>query len=183
MTTERSFAVAAPDRPPRCLGIDLESIARFKLLAKPGGRAFFDRVYTSAEQASASDNPVLLALYFTAKEAVAKALGTGLGLNSAPAVSGKDIEIRWTPGEERPRVALWRGAAARAEYMHLSDVVVIWEHTARLACAIAVGTDSPVLLAWLVAALREALAAPVVGESQERGQRYAADPPVSGLDA
>ena len=171
MTTERSFAVAAPDRPPRCLGIDLESIARFKLLAKPGGRAFFDRVYTSAEQASASDNPVLLALYFTAKEAVAKALGTGLGLNSAPAVSGKDIEIRWTPGEERPRVALWRGAAARAEYMHLS------------ACAIAVGTDSPVLLAWLVAALREALAAPVVGESEERGQRYAADPPVSGLDA
>ena len=132
MTTERSFAVAAPDRPTRCLGIDLESIARFKLVAKPGGRAFFDRVYTSAEQASASDNPVLLALYFTAKEAVAKALGTGLGLNSASAVSGKDIEIRWTPGEERPRVALWRGAAARAEYMHLSDVVVIWEHTARL---------------------------------------------------
>src|SRR2546427_4790465 len=27
VTTERSFAVAAPDRPPRCLGIDLESIA------------------------------------------------------------------------------------------------------------------------------------------------------------
>jgi holo-[acyl-carrier protein] synthase len=158
VTIEHSPAVAVPDAPVGGVGIDLESIERFNLVTKPGGRAFFDRVYTSGERASASGNPVLLALYYTAKEAVAKALGTGLDLSGA-AVSGKDIEIRWTPGEERPTVVLWRGAAARAESLHVSDVAVCWEHTPRLACAIAVGTDCPALLASLAAGLREALAA------------------------
>jgi phosphopantetheine--protein transferase-like protein len=148
------------------LGIDLESVDRFNLVTKPGGRAFFDRVYTSGERSSASSNPVLLALYYTAKEAVAKALGTGLDRSGAARVSGRDIEIHWTPGQERPAVTLRRGAAVRAEQMHLSDVVVCWDHTPRLACAIAVGSDCPALLASLAAALREALAAfPVSGES------------------
>src|SRR5437899_2842455 len=134
---------------------------------KPGGRAFFDRVYTSGERASTSGNPLLLALYYTAKEAVAKALGTGLDLSGAAMVSGKDIEIRWTPGQERPTVALWRGAAARAQYLRLPDVVVCWDHNSQLACAIAVGTDCAVLLASLVAALREALAAlPLSGSAK-----------------
>ena len=165
VTAARALALAGPDAPVGCLGIDLESIERFNLVMKPGGRAFFDRVYTPGERASTGGNALLLALYYTAKEAVAKALGTGLDLSGAAAVSGRDIEIRWTPGEERPAVALWRGAAARAEQMHLSDVVVCWEHTPRVACAIAVGTDCPGLLASLVAALREALAAlPLSGE-------------------
>jgi holo-[acyl-carrier protein] synthase len=147
------------------LGIDLESIERFTLITRPGGHAFFDRVYTSGEQASAGSNPVLLALYYTAKEAVAKALGTGLHPSAAARVSGRDIEIHWTPGEKRPTVALRRAAAVRAESMHLSEVVVCWEHTPRVACAIAVGPDCPGLLASLAAALREALAAfPVTGE-------------------
>ncbi len=159
MTTERSLTVAGPDAPVRGLGIDLESIERFNLVMRPGGRAFFERVYTSGEQASAGGNPVLLALYYTAKEAVAKALGTGLDVRGAAPVSGRDIEIHWTPGHKRPTVALWRGAAARAQSMHLSDVVVCWEHTPRVACAIAVGSDCPALLATLTAALRQALAA------------------------
>lgn len=159
MTTEHSAAVARPDAPVGCVGIDLESIERFNLVTKPGGRAFFERVYTSGERASARGNPVLLALYYTAKEAVAKALGTGLDLSGAARVSGRDIEIHWTPGQERPSVALWGGAAARAQSMHLPDLTVCWEHTRRVACAIAVGTDCPALLTALAAALREALVA------------------------
>ena len=104
-----------------------------------------------------SGNPLLLALYFTAKEAVAKALGTGVGLSAVAAVSCQDIEIRWAPGHEQPTVALRRGAAARAADLQLSGVVVCWAHTAWLACAVAVDGDCSVLLASLVAGLREEL--------------------------
>jgi holo-[acyl-carrier protein] synthase len=158
VTTEHSLTGGGPDTPIGGLGIDLESVERFNLVTKPGGRAFFERVYTPAEQRSAGGDPVLLALYYTAKEAVAKALGAGLDLSGAARVSGRDIEIHWTPGENRPTVALWRSAAARAESMHLSDVGVCWEHTPRVACSIAVGTDSRALLGSLAVALQEALA-------------------------
>lgn len=140
-----------------CLGIDLEPIARFGLATKPGGRAFLDRVYTPPERASVGGNPLLLGLYFTAKEAVAKALGTGFGLDPAAAVSCHDIEIRWAPGQERPTVALRRRAAARAADSRVSEVVVCWGHTASLAYAVAVDAGCSALLASLVAAFREEL--------------------------
>jgi hypothetical protein len=60
---------------------------------------------------------------------------------------------------------LWRGAAARAGSMRLSDLALCWEHAPRLACGIGLGSDCPALLASLLAALREVLAAfPVSGK-------------------
>lgn len=135
----------------------MESVARFRLATKPGGRAFLDRVYTSAERRWVSTDPLRLALCFTAKEAVAKALGTGLGLSHAATTNCQDIEIRWEPGQERPTATLRGRAAARAAALQLTNVAVCWHHTPWLACAVATATNAPVPLALLAAALREAL--------------------------
>ncbi len=115
----------------RC-GIDLienqriaDGIARF-------GDRFLNRFFTLDERADCEDQPHRLAARLAAKEAVAKALGTGIG-----DVSWKDIEIRG--GERgRPRLVLHGPAAALSAELGLTEWDISLTHTAEYASAVAV---------------------------------------------
>lgn len=87
-------------------GVDLVSVRRLEgVLARHGAR-FLDRIYTKAEQAICSGDTRRLAGRYAAKEAVSKALGTGMGREG---IAFRDIEILCSP-QGAPRVVL-HGAA------------------------------------------------------------------------
>ena len=69
-------------------GIDLLEIARLQTAIERHGESFLRRIYTPAERDLCAGNFASLAVRFAAKEAVTKALGTGIG-----AVSWHEIEI------------------------------------------------------------------------------------------
>jgi holo-[acyl-carrier protein] synthase len=73
------------------LGCDIADIFRIKKSCEKHGQAFLDKILTPAEQEvyrKRKRSPSFLAGRFAAKEAVSKALGTGIGK-----IGFKDIEI------------------------------------------------------------------------------------------
>jgi holo-[acyl-carrier protein] synthase len=95
------------------LGIDLTDRRRIEKSIQRFGTRFLKRIFTADEQALAerrrADPAVYYGTYakrFAAKEAAAKALGTGLGQG----VSWQDIEVRLT-ALGRPELVLHRRAA------------------------------------------------------------------------
>ena len=115
----------------RC-GIDSLEISRVEEGIARFGERFFNRFFTSGERADCGDRAHRLAARIAAKEAVAKALGTGIG-----EVGWRDIEIR---GDERGRpMLLLHGAAARhALALGLTQWDVSLTHTQTDASAVAV---------------------------------------------
>ena len=69
-------------------GVDLIEISRVSEVIARHGKHYLERIYTSAELEQCGKNVKLLAGRFAAKEAVSKALGTGIG-----DVTWKEIEI------------------------------------------------------------------------------------------
>lgn len=120
----------------------MERIARFAIVEKPVGRAFYARVFTPLEQARFKHQQSLLALCFTAKEAVAKTLGTGLELKSPVTVCCSDIEITCGDDLNRPQVNLRGRARELALELNLSQVVLLWHHNRTLACSMAGAAES-----------------------------------------
>ena len=117
-------------------GIDLIEISRFTEI-DPGIRArFIRRVFTPAEQLECNDIDERLAGKFAAKEAVAKALGSGVGQ-----VSWQDIAII-TDASGQPQVLLNRTAAQIADSLHLTQWSISITHTRELAAAVAVALSS-----------------------------------------
>ncbi len=94
-------------------GVDLIEIERIEEVVRRHGRHYLERVYTEGELAQTSRQAESLAGRFAAKEATAKALGTGIG-----EIGWKDIEIL---GDEQnaPILNLYGGAAARAQELGL----------------------------------------------------------------
>lgn len=91
------------------LGTDILEIQRISAVVERLGERFVRRILTPAEQAEyyASQQPVrLLAKRFAAKEAIAKALGTGIGRG----VSWQDIEVQHD-AHGAPLAVLTGGAA------------------------------------------------------------------------
>lgn len=86
-------------------GVDLIEIARVREALARHGDQFLQRVYTEAEIRACGGRVESLAARFTAKEAVAKALGTGIG------------DVRWTDievvGDENRVPSLRLHGAAR----------------------------------------------------------------------
>ena len=115
----------------RC-GIDQIEIARVEQGIARLGERFLARLFTPGERADCADQPVRLAARFAAKEAVAKALGTGIG-----DVGWHDIEIR-TGARGRPTLTLHGRAAALASELGLREWDISLTHTADLAAAVAV---------------------------------------------
>lgn len=117
----------------RC-GIDLVENKRIAEGIERLGERFLKRFFTPGERADCEENPVRLAARFAGKEAVAKALGTGIG-----DVSWQEIEIRC--GERGRPVLHLHGAAARiAAEMGLTEWDISLTHTAEYASAVAVAT-------------------------------------------
>jgi holo-[acyl-carrier protein] synthase len=112
-------------------GIDLIEISRLGGLNPAIRRRFLARVFTPLEL-ELSQNDASLAGRFAAKEAVAKALGCGIGT-----VRWQEIEVsRGTNGE--PCLVLHGAAAQEAQQQRLVTWSISITHTATHAAAVAV---------------------------------------------
>lgn len=115
---------------PRC-GIDMIEIDRVAAGIDRFGERFLRRFFTEGERADCGEQPHRLAARIAAKEAVAKALGTGIG-----AVKWVEIEIRLE--NARPTLVLHGGAAAVAAELGLMEWDVSLTHTRDYAAAVVV---------------------------------------------
>jgi holo-[acyl-carrier protein] synthase len=114
-------------------GIDLVEIARIQQSVQRFGQRFLDRVYTAAEQGYClrkRNSAESLAARFAAKEAGAKALGTGISRG----VSWLEIEVVREPGG-RPTIRFHGRAAEIAQAMGVAHVALSITHTATLSMA------------------------------------------------
>jgi holo-[acyl-carrier protein] synthase len=114
-------------------GIDLVEIARIQQSMERFGKRFLDRVYTAAEQAYClrkRNSAESLAARFAAKEAGAKALGTGI----SHGVSWLEIEVIREPGG-RPTIRFHGRAGELAERMGVAQIALSITHTASLSMA------------------------------------------------
>ena len=91
-------------------GIDLIEIERIRRAVAQHGARFLDRVYTVAELRCCDGRMESLAARFAAKEAVAKALGTGIWRDG---VAWTDIEVL-KDRSGGPQLSLHGGAATAA---------------------------------------------------------------------
>jgi len=111
-------------------GVDIIEIARLQRALDRYGEAFLERIYTPAEIAAYRDHAPSLAARWAAKEAVAKALGTGIG-----EVGWKEIEVL---ADERraPVLHLHGRARALARQLGLTEWAISLSHTDALAIAL-----------------------------------------------
>jgi holo-[acyl-carrier protein] synthase len=110
-------------------GVDLCEIPRVREAIERHGERILARIYTSTEREQCNGNYASLAARFAAKEAVAKALGTGLGV-----VSFTEIEIvRGENGE--PLLSLHGDAQSAAERLGLKEWAISLSHTGEYAVA------------------------------------------------
>jgi len=116
-------------------GVDLLEISRLEAAISRHGERFLARVFTSAERTLFNGNLASLAARFAAKEAVAKALGTGIG-----DVSWQEIEIL-RGANSQPTLHLHGNAKALAEQLNLSTWAISLTHTDSLALAFVTATN------------------------------------------
>jgi holo-[acyl-carrier protein] synthase len=117
-------------------GIDLIEIERVRGLLERYGTRFLERVYTPLEIAELGENVASLAGRFAAKEAVTKALGTGIG-----AVAWREIEILRGPQRE-PVLHLHGAAAQLAAELGLDEWSLSISHSQTDAVAMVVAISS-----------------------------------------
>lgn len=115
------------------IGVDLIEIARVKASLERHGQRFLDRCFTPAEQAHCGNAPHRLAARFAAKEAVGKALGTGIG-----AVQWVEIEVN-SDAQGRPTLHLHGDAARIAAELEIRVWEVSLSHSSEMAIAFVVG--------------------------------------------
>lgn len=117
-------------------GIDLVEIRRFEELSPSIRERFFQRVFTGKELDITGESLASLAGRFAVKEAVAKALGCGIG-----PVGWKDIEVQQGPRGE-PVLELHGPALEAARELGLETWSISISHTGGLAVASAVAIGS-----------------------------------------
>ena len=114
-------------------GVDIIEIHRVAQVAKRYGPRFFNRIYTEGEQAYCRGRAPQLASRFAAKEAVMKALGTGVR-----GVRWRDIEVVRHRGQA-PTVKLHGTALARAQKIGIDHLALSLTHSKEYAVASVVG--------------------------------------------
>ena len=122
------------------LGTDLAEISRVARSVERFGERFLDRIYTPAEIAYCMGKKSFaesLAARFAAKEAGAKALGTGISRG----VGWKDFEVTREPSGQ-PRLQLRGRAAELAAILGVVRVSLSLTHTRGLAMAVVVMEDA-----------------------------------------
>jgi holo-[acyl-carrier protein] synthase len=117
-------------------GIDLVEIERIWAAVERHGERFLQRIFTAREIVEAGRSPASLAVRFAAKEAVSKALKTGIG-----PVGWREIEVlNGSNGE--PELHLHGAAAERAAEIGLVEWSVSLSHSRSQAIAMVVATGS-----------------------------------------
>jgi holo-[acyl-carrier protein] synthase len=115
----------------RC-GIDILEVERVQRSMDRFGDRFFNRFFTPAERAICNDEAHRLAARIAAKEAVAKALGTGIG-----PVSWREIEVS-SDNLGRPVLLLHGAAAQVAAELGAGEWDISLTHTETTAAALCV---------------------------------------------
>ena len=118
------------------IGVDLVEISRVKAIHKRHEKRFFDRVLTRAEQSyclSRGDFYPSIAARVAAKEAVAKAMGVGIG-----------GFLRWTSVSVEnshlgaPKIILDTAGKKLLKKLGAKEVLISLSHTGDIAIAVAV---------------------------------------------
>jgi holo-[acyl-carrier protein] synthase len=121
------------------VGTDIIEIARIEHSLERFGVAFLERVFTAGEIAycqrkrNAAES---LAARFAAKEAGAKALGTGISRG----VSWREFEVRRQPGE-RPELHLSGRAAEIAAGLGIRHISLSLTHSRSISMAMVVAEN------------------------------------------
>lgn len=110
-------------------GVDLIEIPRIAGVLQRYPSRFLEKVYTEGEQRYSRKRPPQLASRFAAKEAVMKALGTGVR-----GVPWKDVEVTRKPGHA-PEILLHRKAKERADRMGIFRFALSLSHSRDFAVA------------------------------------------------
>lgn len=116
-------------------GIDLIEIERIAATIARYGERFLTRVFTEQELRHCRGQSHQLAARFAAKEAVSKALGTGLQYRDG--VNWRDIEIA-SDARGKPTVRLSGQAAQRAAQLNVQSFAVSLSHTRAHAIAVVI---------------------------------------------
>jgi holo-[acyl-carrier protein] synthase len=114
------------------VGVDMIEIVRIERAITRHGDRFYKRFFTDRERESCQDQASRLAGRFAVKEAVGKALGTGIG-----DVSWTDIEII-NDGRGKPELVLHNQAQALAAELGLRHWSISLSHTETHAIGFAV---------------------------------------------
>jgi holo-[acyl-carrier protein] synthase len=124
----------APQAAIRGIGVDLVDVPRLRALLERHGDRFKERTFTAGEIAycdRCADPAIHYAARFAAKEAAAKALGTGLW---AEGVDWRDIEVT-RADNGRPCLQLHGAAASHATNLGVRTAHLSLSHTRDLAIA------------------------------------------------
>lgn len=114
-------------------GIDIVEVERIERMLARQGEKFLNRVYTEAEVKYSMNRvypAVHLAARFAAKEAVAKALGTGFSRG----VRMRDIEVV-ADDKGPPRAKLHGAAAKKYDALGAAGILLSLSHTSAHAIA------------------------------------------------
>jgi holo-[acyl-carrier protein] synthase len=118
------------------VGVDLMDVERIARGLERYGDRFYARFFTAGERNQCEGHPARLAARFAAKEATAKALGTGIG-----DVSWTEIEVD-CDGRGRPLLRLHGNAARIAADLGLTNWEISLSHTHDKAIAFVVATST-----------------------------------------
>jgi holo-[acyl-carrier protein] synthase len=113
-------------------GVDSIELERVEATIQRYGQRFLERVFTPRELAEVGENVASLAVRFAAKEATAKALGTGIG-----DVGWQEIEILRGPARQ-PNLYLHGRASDLADNLELETWSLSLTHNQSHAIALVV---------------------------------------------
>lgn len=116
-----------------CIGVDLIEIARIERAIQRWGDRFLQRIYTEGELRICRRKPWRLASRFAGKEAVMKALGTGIR-----GISWREIEILAEPSG-KPIVNLSGKAQTKADDLGIGKLAISLSDTREHAVAFVIG--------------------------------------------
>lgn len=119
-------------------GVDLIEVERIERGITRHGQRFLDRFFTAQEQTHCQGRAPSLAGRFAVKEAVSKALGTGIG-----DMNWTDIEVVCNT-RGKPELVLHNKAQEIAAAQNLHHWSISLSHTQSLAIAVVVALTNPI---------------------------------------
>jgi holo-[acyl-carrier protein] synthase len=122
-------------------GVDIIEVGRIRTAIERHGDRFYQRICTASEAAyclGMRDSAPFFAARFAAKEAVSKALGTGIGAQCG----WLDIEVRRKATGE-PFIVMHGIGAETAKRLGIARILVSLSHTENYAVAQAIAVSDP----------------------------------------